>query len=85
MVINKLKPFRGGPEDDSVDEWPPASTIEGGKDASLRLVPVSEQRVQGGQTPKADAYFLVLSNWSYVIICTKSCLKYIYKLLTTIL
>lgn len=43
---------QGAAGETSLDEWPPASTKEGGAGVSLRYVPLSEQRSQGGQTYK---------------------------------
>lgn len=64
--LTNAKIDQGGTLDTSVDEWPPASTKEGGSGATLRFVPVSEQRSQGGQTYKTGSsplHYYELSNW----------------------
>jgi hypothetical protein len=64
---------QGGVDDTSPDEWPPASTKEGGPGASLRLVPFKEQQSQGGQTYKNSAsplHYYELTDWKYVFLDT---------------
>ncbi|RDL30176.1 uncharacterized protein BP5553_10454 [Venustampulla echinocandica] len=58
----------------SMDEWPPASTIQGGTAAVLRLVPVIEQYRQGGATAtdRTD-HFYVLADWSYALTSLSNC------------
>lgn len=60
----------GSAEDTSPDEWPPASTEEGGKGASLRMVTKTQQYSQGGQSYKGGlakenpSHYYELENWT---------------------